>query len=200
MITGVVLAAGTSSRLGRPKQLLPFRGRPILQHVVDVAAAAGLHEVVVVLGHEAERVEREITLRAGGRTVVNPEYAAGQSTSLRAGLEAAGPETTAAIVLLGDQPEVSAEAVRAVADAYREGSAPVVRASYGGRPGHPVLLERTIWNELAAVTGDTGARDLLIDHPDWVRDVELGGDPPPDVDTEEDYERLLEREGRSRRG
>lgn len=193
MIAAVVLAAGSSSRLGRPKQLLLWRGRPLLQHVVDVAVATEVDEIVVVLGHEAERVEAALEPRAGVRTVVNPDHAAGQSTSLRVGLEAAGPEASAAVVLLGDQPEVTRDAVRAVLEAYRDGGGPVVRATYSGRPGHPVLLDRSVWDEVTAVTGDRGARDAIRDNPGWVTDVELGGSPPEDVDTEEDYARLLER-------
>lgn len=187
----MVLGAGTSSRLGRPKQLLLYRGRPVLQHSVDAAAAAGLDDVVVVLGHAAEEVEAVLSLPAVARTVVNRDYAAGQSTSLRAGLQAAHPDARAAVVLLGDQPGVSPQVIRALVDAYKRGGCTVVQAAYGGRPGHPLLLDRAVWPEVESVRGDTGARGLLARHPEWVVCVEVGGEPPPDVDTWEDYERLL---------
>lgn len=190
MICGIVLAGGTSSRLGQPKQLLTLEGRPVLQHVVDAAAAGGLDETVVVLGHRAEEVKAALRLPAAARTAVNPDFAAGQSTSLRVGLASAGSEAQAAVVLLGDQPGISPEAIRAVIDAYIRTGGRVVRAWYGARPGHPVLLDRTVWQEVGAEEGDRGARDLLARHPDWEVRVELGGAPPPDLDTWEDYKRL----------
>ncbi len=195
MISGVVLAAGTSSRLGRPKQLLPLRGRPILQHVVDTAHGGGLDETVVVLGHAAEEVARALRLPREARTVVNPDYPSGQASSLRAGLDALSADARAAVVLLGDQPGLSPDAVRAVVEGYRRTGGPVVQAAYSGRPGHPVLLDRGVWDAVRQVTGDVGARELLAERPDWVTLVDLGGDPPADLDTWEDYERLGGRAG-----
>jgi molybdenum cofactor cytidylyltransferase len=190
LISGIVLAGGTSSRLGRPKQLLDLEGRPVLQHVVDAAAAAGLDEVIVVLGHRAEEVGAAIHLPPGARTCVNPEYARGQSTSLSAGLEAASPQSEAAVILLGDQPRMGADVVRAVVDAYRRTGGAVVRAWWGGRPGHPVLFDRGVWPHLQAVDGDRGARDLLKAHPEWEVRVDAGDVAPSDLDTWDDYERL----------
>jgi molybdenum cofactor cytidylyltransferase len=190
MIAGLVLAAGGSSRLGRPKQLLPLQGRPIVQHVVDAALAAGLAEVVVVLGHAAEKVLAGLDLRPPARAVVNPDHAAGQSSSLRVGLRATGADVSAAIVLLGDQPGIAVEAIRAVADAYERTGGPVVRAVYAGRPGHPVLFDRSVWPEVQAIEGDHGARDLLARHPDWIVEVPVEGERPADLDTWDDYRRL----------
>lgn len=190
MITAVLLAAGSSSRLGRPKQVLPFRGRPLAQHAVDAAERAGVDEIVVVLGHRANEVAGALRLPPIARPVVNPEYGEGQSSSLRAGLRAAHPAALAAVVLLADQPSVRPEAIVTVTRAYGRGAGPVVQATYGGRPGHPVLLDRSVWPEVDAVRGDIGARDLLAHHPEWVVEVEVEGEVPPDVDTWEDYERL----------
>jgi molybdenum cofactor cytidylyltransferase len=191
-VAGVVLAAGSSTRMGRPKQLLRLGEIPLLQHVVDAVAAARLEEVVVVLGHEATAVERALRLPEGARAVRNIEHAAGLSSSLRAGLEALGPEIRAAVVALGDQPELDAASILAVADAYRRTEARVVQASYRGVPDHPVLLDRRVWPEVLAVTGDRGARDVLASHPDWLHPVELDREPPKDVDTWGDYEELVE--------
>lgn len=190
LIAAVVLAAGTSSRLGRPKQLLELRGRPLLQHAVDAAFEAGLDEIVVVLGHQAGEVAAALTLPEGARAVVNPNYVEGQSSSLRAGLRAVSLQVRAAVVLLGDQPGVSPAAIRAVAGAYEEAGGPVVQAAYGGQPGHPVLIDRRIWPEIETVEGDVGARDILSAHPEWVTTVNVGGDPPQDVDTWADYRRI----------
>ncbi len=190
MISGIVLAAGTSSRLGCTKQLLELRGKPLVQHVVDAADAAGLDEIVVVLGHEAGRVRAALTLPANARAVVNPRYAEGQSSSLAAGLDAAGPASEAAVVLQADQPGVGAAAVRALVDAFRERRARIVRVRYRGAPG-PALLSRAIWDEVRLIGGDTGARELIAARPEWVEEVPIDADAPPDVDTLEDWDRLL---------
>src|SRR5918997_5983315 len=105
MISAVVLAAGASTRLGRPKQLLELDGKPLLQHVVDALDGAGLDEVVVVLGHEAERIRAAVVLPARGRVVVNRAHRSGQASSLRAGLDAVDAASEAAVVVLGDQPD-----------------------------------------------------------------------------------------------
>ena len=146
----------------------------------------------MVLGHAASEVATALRLPAGARIVVNPDFSEGQATSLRAGLLQLSSECRAAVILLGDQPGVAPEAVRAVIGAYEEGAGPVVQATYGGRPGHPVLFDRRVWPDVLAVEGDVGARDLLVQHPEWVTLVEVGGLPPPDVDTWEDYRRLCE--------
>jgi len=185
---GVILAAGLGSRLGLTKQLLMIGDRPMLQHVVDTAAKE-LDRVVVVLGHDAERVARGLRLGRGVRTVVNSQFGKGLSTSLAVGLASvSGAE--AAVVLLGDEPEVQPAAVRAVMNAYRTTGGPVVRARYEGQSGHPVLLARDIWASLVGMRDDVGARALLRGHPGWVVPVDLPGPAPVDVDTWEDYRRV----------
>jgi len=162
----------------------------MLQHAIDAAAAAGVDEIVVVLGHDAERIEAALRLPGRARIVVNPDFASGQASSLRAGLAATAPGTEAAVILLGDQPGVSPAAIRAVADAYGAARAPIVRSAYGGEPGHPVLLARETWEGVAAPNADVGARELVAAHPDWVLDAEVPGTAPPDIDTPDDYERI----------
>ena len=190
MITGVVLAGGMSSRLGRPKQLLELDGRPLLQHAVDAAAGAGLGEVVVVLGHGAAEVESALTLPPGARAVLNPRYRDGQSSSLKAGLAATGPGSEAAVVLLGDQPGVTVDAVRAVVSAFEERRAPILRARYSAGWGHPVLLARSIWPDAERLEGDVGARALMFAHADLLEEVPVQGARPEDVDTWADFERV----------
>ena len=190
MISGIVLAAGSSSRLGRPKQLLELAGKLVLQHVVDAAAAAPLDEILVVLGHSAGEVADRLALPAHGRVVLNPDHALGQSTSLQAGLRAAATGADAAVVLLGDQPGIRPEAIAAVVRSWLEEGGAVVQASYGGRPAHPSLFARGTWPDLEEAIGDEGARSILGRHPEWRRLVEVGGAVPDDIDTEEDYARL----------
>ena len=188
-ISGIVLAAGTSSRFGSTKQLLRVGGKPLAQHAVDAAVEAGLDEVIVVLGHDAEAVEAALRLPPRARVVRNPRYAEGQSTSLAAGLRAAGAEGEGAIVLLADQPGITAEHVRALVGAFLARRARIVRLSFRGAPG-PALLSREIWAEASHLTGDTGARALVAEHPDWVEEVVLDEDAPTDVDTPSDAEGL----------
>ena len=190
MISGVVLAAGSSRRLGRPKQLLELEGRPVLQHVLDALGASLVDEVIVVLGHEAEKIAAAIQLPANGRTVVNAQHTRGQSTSLHAGLKAANEESEAAVIVLGDQPRLQPRTIDQVIEAFRGSRAPYVRAAYEGRPGHPLLAARSEWDALSAITGDKGARELITQGSAAVQEVESGGTPLQDLDTWEHYESL----------
>lgn len=199
-LSGIVLAAGASRRMGRPKQLLPLAGKPLLQHVVDAAVESGLDEIVLVLGAAAAQIQAALRLPVDRnlRVVVNAEAARGQGGSLVTGLRAADARATVAAVLLGDQPGVSAALIDCVATAFAGASVPVVRPVWvdaGGqrRPGHPTFLARRIWPELLRLHGDHGARTLLAEHPEWVLEVEIEGQPPADVDTWEDYRRLMGR-------
>ena len=191
-LSGVILAAGSSTRMGRTKQLLTLENRPLLQHVVDAAAASRLDEIILVLGHRAEEIRAAIDCPARVRVVVNTAYAEGQSTSLCAGLRSASPGAQAAAVLLGDQPRVTAQLIDLVATAFAKSAACVARPVYagvgGGRvPGHPVFLARRVWPETTKLRGDQGARALLLAHPEWLCEVSVAGEAPPDVDTWEDY-------------
>ena len=193
MIGGLVLAAGAATRFGAPKQLALLRGRPLLEHVLETVAAAPLDRRVVVLGAEAERVERDVPLH-GVRPVRCTGWAEGQSASLRAGLVAlAGVE--AVVVVLGDQPLLAAEALARLVGA-RSPLADALRADYGdGRPGHPVLLEARTFERLAGLRGDLGARELLRGL--RVQAVDCAGlGRPDDVDIPEHLE-VLQHEARA---
>jgi molybdenum cofactor cytidylyltransferase len=194
-VSGVVLAAGLSTRFGRPKQLLPVGDRCLLRCVLDAALASRLDEVVVVLGHCADEVRAALSCESDPRVslVVNPLYATGQSTSLRCGLRAADERALAAAILLGDQPEVGPKLIDAVLAAFLASDRPGARPVYsdaGDVPGHPVLLAREIWPEIESQSGDRGARGLFAEHPDWLLRIPVGGRPPTDVDTREDHRRL----------
>ena len=194
-VAGVVLAGGSSSRLGRPKQLLPLGGRPLLAHTLDNVARSALDAVVVVLGHEAEAIQAQLDFAAArARVVVNERYREGQSTSLHAGLAAVPPETSAALFLLGDQPLIGPAIINALLDAYARSGRRIVVPAYDGQRGNPVLFDRALWPELLQITGDQGARGVLRAHAWEIIEVPVSGAHfTEDIDTEADYERLRAR-------
>lgn len=187
MITGIILAAGTSSRLGRPKQLLDLGGAPVVQHVLDASTGSSLDEVVLVLGHLARQIAATVTVSGKVRLVINADYGEGMASSLKVGLLEARAASKAALVLLADQPGVRREAIDALVQSWREGIGPILQASYGGRPAHPIVFDRSVWPDIQALSGDEGARSILARHPEWRTMVEVGGSPPDDIDTEDDY-------------
>ena len=189
-VSAILLAAGAGSRFGGGKLLAPFRGRSLIEVSLANLADAPVDETVVVVGDDAGRL-RAACEQYGAAVVENPDWAQGQSTSVRVGLEALGPEALAAVVLLADQPLVGAGAVRRLVEAF-EGGAEVATATYGGRPRNPVLFSRGVWPMLVAeLAGDEGARPFLRRHPELVVRVPCDGvGDPADVDTAEDLRRL----------
>lgn len=189
-VLGVVLAAGGSTRMGRPKQLAELDGRPLLAHVLAAVDAAPVDRVVVALGGAADAVLEQVDLGRAEPLVVDG-WAAGMGHVLASTLARAGDDWEAVVVLLGDQPLVPGAAVARVVEAWRAGAGPVVTAIYGGRPGHPRLFDRSLLSDLLRLTGDTGARDLLATHPDRVHRVEVGDlGSDTDIDVEADLERV----------
>lgn len=202
-VLAVVLAAGGSTRMGRPKQLAELDGRPLLAHVlaaVDAAPVDGgsgglrtrppVDRVVVALGGAADAVLERVDLGRAEPLVVEG-WAAGMGHVLASTLAQAGDDWEAVVVLLGDQPLVPGSAVARVVEAWRAGAGPVVTATYGGRPGHPKLFDRRLLPDLLRLTGDTGARGLLATHPDRVHRVEVGDlGSDADVDVEADLVRV----------
>jgi nicotine blue oxidoreductase len=195
-VAGLLLAGGGGRRLGgRPKALLDFRGRPLVEHAARVLRAGGCSRVVVVLGAAAERVRARAAL-PGCLLVDNSRWEEGMSTSLRAGLASlvdadGGPLAGAALVSLVDQPRVTAEAVARVVAAARAGGdlgGALAAAAYGGRRGHPVLFGAARWAAVAAsAVGDQGARGYLREHAGQTAVVECADvAAPADVDTPDD--------------
>lgn len=185
----VILAGGTSSRLGRPKQLLELGGEPLLRHTVRRAMASSATEVVLVLGSRAEEIGAAVG-ELGQRTVINSDFASGQSTSMVAGVAALGADADAAILMLGDQPTVTPALLDRLIATFAETGAAIVQPRYQGRPGNPVLFRRDQFPDLLAVTGDLGAREIIQRRKGDVVWVELDEPAPPDVDSDEDYEHL----------
>jgi molybdenum cofactor cytidylyltransferase len=192
MIVGIVLAAGRSSRLGRPKQLLPVLGEPLLRHTVHRVLASSLDNVVLVVGHDADAI-RDTVADLPVEVVINPDAARGQSTSVQAGLAVLSPEVDAAVFVLGDQPGIDPNVIDALIAAWSESRSLIVAPLYEDGMGNPVLFDRRVFPDLTALQGDTGARpvvqayhasgELLL--------VPVAGTSPPDVDTEADYVALI---------
>jgi molybdenum cofactor cytidylyltransferase len=186
-VAGVVLAAGTSSRMGRNKLLLELGGQSVLRRAVTTAAEAGLDPVLVVLGHESERARAELrTLPC--TMVLNPEYQEGIHSSLRAGIRAVPEDREAAMVLLADMPLVDAAMIRALLRRYREGTAPLVVSSYDGVDAPPILYDRSLFDELRVLEGEGCGKKVVKRHSDeaarvgWPARVLTDLDVPGDLE------------------
>lgn len=193
-ITGIVLAAGTSDRMGQPKQLLPFRDSTLVGTVVGTAESSQLDDVIVVVGANAAEVSASLEPERA-LVVVNREFADGNLSSLRTGLEAAG-ECDAAVLLLADMPEVTAAVIDALVDGWRHAPAVVAVVRYADGIGHPFLLSAPA---IAGVAGLQGRKPLwayvsALDPSDRL-EIAVPGSAPRDIDTPDDYAALLESEG-----
>lgn len=193
----LVLAAGSSTRMGTPKQLLPLGERPLLQAVAEAVSLHGYRPLVIVLGHEARRIRQAVRWPRESLIVENPEHTRGLGSSLRAGLAAlAASEATACAIFLADQ-LVPAEVVRRVEEAFRSTNRPAARPVYRAAngepvPGHPVFLHRSLWPAATEAEGDAGARVLFLRHRHLLAPVDVDCAPPLDIDTPEDWKALLD--------
>ena len=193
MIAAVVLAAGLSTRMGRPKQTLELDGETILERVLDVLREAGVERVVVVLGAGAAEVRKRVKL---GRVsvVLNRAYREGMSSSIKAGIGEVENDADAAMVVLGDQPFVSPLTIRRLARAYSRSRALIVVPVYRGARGNPVILDRRLFAEIKEIRGDVGAKSVVRRHGADV--LEVAVDDPgvlADIDTELDYDSAVQR-------
>jgi molybdenum cofactor cytidylyltransferase len=193
VIPAIVLAAGRSSRMGRAKATLPLgESDTFLTRIVRTLLDAGVDDVVVVVGHEAEAIVSSFAASGlPARFAVNPEYDRGQLSSLIVGLGIVDrPGIVAALVTLVDVPLVSAATVRAVIDCYRRTRAPVVRPTSGARHGHPLLIDRALFNELRAADPAGGAKSIVRAHATAAGDLAVDDEGAfTDIDTVEDYRR-----------
>ncbi len=192
-VAAVVLAAGRSLRMKgeTPKQLLPWKGAPAVRHVVD-ACAELTGPLLVVTGHRADQV-RQALKGTRAEMVHNPDYAAGEMlSSLQVGVRTLGNRPAACLVLLADQPWLEAHVVRTVLDAYAAGPSGLVAPEFGGRRGHPVLIDRRYWPELLRLEAGMAPRHLLERHPEEVLQVGVGTDAVlRDMDTWDQYQQAL---------
>jgi molybdenum cofactor cytidylyltransferase len=184
-VAGLVLAAGGSSRLGRPKQLLPFRSATLLDHTVGTARACGFDQLIVAVGGAADEVLRRVDL-SGTDVVVNRDYGEGCSSSIAASGGALQPRADRLVLLLGDQPGVTPDTVEQLLDGT--GDAPLGVCAYDDGLGHPLVFARTLFRTLRALRGDKAVWKLVAAGGDAVARVPVPGPVPIDVDTWADFE------------
>ena len=187
-VAGLLLAAGGSRRLGRPKQLLPYRGATLLDYALATARACALDQLLVAIGGSAEAVRERVDL-TGAEVVVNDGYGEGCSSSIAVAMAALDPAATELVLLLGDQPGVRPATVRTLLAA--RGDAPLAVCRYEDGRGHPFAFDRSVFGELRTLHGDKAVWKLLDRRADEVAEVPIAGPVPLDVDTWADYEAVL---------
>jgi molybdenum cofactor cytidylyltransferase len=191
-VAGVVLAAGGSVRMGQPKQLLMWRNKTFIEHVISIAKDSGLWPIVVVSGAYSDQIKKVIEPMSV-QIVNNMHWKVGQSTSLLMGLEALPPDIGAAVFLLVDQPQIEPRLIQNLVEEHAVSLAPIVAPLIDGQRGNPVLFDKVTFPELMSLHGDIGGRGLFSRYKThWVK--WLDSDMLYDVDTQEDYHRLIRSE------
>jgi molybdenum cofactor cytidylyltransferase len=194
-VTGLVLAAGGSRRLGEPKQLLPYGSGTLLDHTLETARASGFDQLIVALGGSSEKVRNRVDLSAAD-VVENPDFGEGCSSTIAAGLSAMDPRSDLMVLMLGDQPGVTPAIVRALIAGCDEDTV-LAACLYDDGRGHPLVFGRTLFADLRELNGDKAVWKLIDRRADEVVDIRVPGPIPRDVDTREDYEALLAETGGS---
>jgi molybdenum cofactor cytidylyltransferase len=192
-VSAIILAAGTSRRMGQAKQLLPLGGSTILAQTIQNVRSATLHQKILVLGSSADAISRQLpsALLEGLKVVVNQGYRQGIASSLHEGLSALDQQSDAALIILGDQPFIRSQTLDQLIESYRHSRAQVVIPSYRGTRGNPVLLDRSLFPEVMQLEGDIGCRAIFGKHLDGILNVEVEDvGVLLDIDNLEDYDRL----------
>jgi len=191
MICAIILAAGESRRMGTPKLLLPFGGTTVIGHIVDQLLRSALNSIFVVVGHEGDRIAAELSGRPAS-IVTNPDYKTGMLSSVRCGLRALPKECDAVMVVLGDQPAITAELVNEMVRSFAASGKGILVPLHEGRRGHPLLFPTSYRDEILTRYDDVGLRGLLLSHPDEVCEINVSiPSVLSDMDNPEDYRREL---------
>ncbi len=188
----IILAAGESKRLGKPKQLLEFHGQTLISRTIETALRVNSNNVSVVLGANAEKIKKEIE-NFPVKICVNENWQNGMASSLKSGLENLDAEIDAVIIMLGDQPLIEARHIKSLIDKFEQTRNPIIAAIYKNTNGVPALFTKKFFPELLQLEGDTGAKKLIQKFIDLVESVEMP-EAAIDVDTPEDFQKLQELE------
>jgi molybdenum cofactor cytidylyltransferase len=189
-VSAIVLAAGLSTRMGTVKALVSVSGKPLLERVLSTVRESRADEIVVVLGHSAELIQRSIPF-GDSRAVINQSYREGMASSLRIGLSNVSPNAEAALIVLGDQPFLKPQTIDRIIEEYRNNKPEIVIPMYHGFRGNPVLLDRSVFAELAGLTGDMGCRAIFGGHTRGILKIAVeDAGVLVDFDTKEDIERF----------
>jgi molybdenum cofactor cytidylyltransferase len=192
-VTGLVLAAGGSSRLGEPKQLLPYGSGTLLDHALETARGSAFDQLIVAIGGSSGEIRSRVNL-SGAEVVENADFGEGCSSSIAAGLSALDPRAELLVLMLGDQPGVTPATVRALVAGCGEGTV-LAACLYDDGRGHPLAFGRAVFGDLRELHGDKAVWKLMERHPDEVVEVRVPGQIPRDVNTREDYEAVLAESG-----
>jgi molybdenum cofactor cytidylyltransferase len=193
-IAGIILAGGSSIRFGRPKQLLKLKGKYLLEYVLNAALGSELDHVVLVLGHDHQNILQALGSRTTHerlQVVINHRYLEGQSRSLQAGLLKIRQAFSSVMFLLGDQPMLDSNTIDHMLARFRHSAKDIGVPVCKGKRGNPTIFNRVLYDQLMAIEGDIGARDIIRTHPERVLNIEL--DDPLcffDVDSQKDFENL----------
>jgi len=193
MISAIVLAAGESKRMGQPKQMLAWQGKTLLQHVLGNLINSDADEIILVLGNEAETIRKSLP-ELPIRMVINRDYKQGMASSLRQGLLVMDPKSEAFLVLLADQPGIGPEIINRVIRGFQQANPQrgICRPVYRGLKGHPVLMGVQYRKEILQLQGDVGARQILMNHPLDILEIEVEQDlVVMDVDTPDEYRKYM---------
>jgi len=194
-VYAVILAAGASHRLGRPKQLLPWQGKTLLEHASATLQSVFADRVMVVLGADAELIAASVEL-GDATTVINHDWQQGMSASIRLGLTALPPSAAAALLVLCDQPLITSSHYQNLLQSWQANPEQIIASQYHGDLGVPALFPRAFFSALQNLTGDRGAKPLLREHAQQVQAIGLD-QAELDIDTDEDFRRLLETDSAS---
>ena len=191
---GIILAGGSSTRFGQPKQLLKLKGKYLLDHVLSAALGSELNHIVLVLGHDHQNILQALETRTTQerlQVVINHRYLEGQSRSLQAGLQKIRQAFPAVMFLLGDQPLLNSNTIDHLLDRFRHSGKDICVPVCEGKRRNPTIFKRVLYDQLMAIEGDIGARDIIRANPERVLYLEL--DDPLcffDIDSQKDFEKL----------
>jgi molybdenum cofactor cytidylyltransferase len=191
MLSAILLAAGESKRMGKPKQLMPFGQSTLLEQAIDNLMNSAVDEIIVVLGYKAEEMIKTIAAKPV-KIVVNPNYRQGMSTSIIAGLSLVDSQAQTVMLALGDQPSVDSQTINRLIEEFYRHDKGIAIPTYRGMRGHPIIFAIKYKQELLELRGDIGGREIIRHHPDDVLEVAVdSASVASDIDTKSDYQSQL---------